>query len=138
MLLLPRDSFFLYSKNTYSDKNVLQIVVRRKKIDEPFDFYLFIIIFFFFALQFCKKFNIWTDVKMLLIYSPYLWWGINPSYSMTLRNSHELHADEIVRPREMISDIFFLTNNLSKLSKISFFIFRQIFTNNSIRKMNWK
>ena len=34
--------------------------------------------------------------------------------------------------REMISDIF-LTNNLSKLSKISF-IFRQIFTNNFIRK----
>ena len=34
--------------------------------------------------------------------------------------------------REMISDIF-LTNNLNKLSNF-FFIFRQIFTNNSIRK----
>ena len=33
----------------------------------------------------------------------------------------------------MIRDIF-LTNSLSKLSKIFFFIFRQIFTNDSIRK----
>ena len=35
--------------------------------------------------------------------------------------------------REMIRDIF-LTNSLSKLSKYFFFIFLQIFTNDSIRK----
>ena len=37
--------------------------------------------------------------------------------------------------REMISDIFFLTNNIIKqaFKNIFFFIFKKIFTNNSIK-----